>query len=67
MSRWDCSFNYRHLELILTALMQWNENIKATISNEHISELERGLKRKFSGELSELIQEIREEMNWRKM
>lgn len=67
MARWDDRFNYRHLELIFTALMQWNEKIKESISNEHISEVERGLKRKFSGELNELIQEIREEMNWRKM
>ena len=67
MARWDYSFNYRHLELISTALMQWNEQIKDTISNERISEVERERKRKFSEELSELIQEIREEMNWRKM
>ena len=62
MSRWDDSFSYRHLELIVTALMQWNEQIKATICNERFSEEVRKHKRKFSEEITELIQEIREEM-----
>ena len=67
MSRWDDSFSYRHLELISTALMQWNEQIKATISDERFSEEVKEYKRKFSGELTELIQEIREEMYRRKI
>lgn len=67
MPRWDCDFNYRHLELIATALIQWNEQIKATISNERFSEEVREWKRKFSKELTELIQEIREEMHRRKI
>lgn len=67
MPRWDCDFSYRHLELIATALMQWNEQIKATIYNERFSEKEREYKRKFSGELTELIQGIREEMYRRKI
>ena len=66
MPRWDCDFNYRHLELISTALIQWNEQIKATICNERLSEEVRGYKRRFSEELTELIQEIREEMYRRK-
>ena len=67
MPRWDYSFKYRHLELISTALMQWNEQVKATISDERFSEGVRGQKRKFSEELTELIQGIREEMYRRKM
>ena len=67
MPRWDCDFTYRHLELISTALMQWNEQIKATISNERFSEEVRERKRKFSEELTELIQGIGEEMYRRKM
>lgn len=62
MSRWDDSFSDRHLELISTALIQWNEQIKATISDERFSEEIREHKRNFSGELTELIQEIRGEM-----
>ena len=67
MAKWDDSFSYRHLELISTALMQWNEQIKATISDERFSEEVKEYKRKFSGELTELIQEIREEMYRRKI
>lgn len=67
MRRWDDNFSDRHLTLISTALMQWNEQIKGTISNERFSEEVRGLKRKFCGELTELIQEIREEMYRRKI
>lgn len=66
MPRWDDSFSYRDLELIRTALIQWNEQIKATIYDERFSEEEKELKRKFSGELTELIQEIREEKYRRK-
>lgn len=67
MPRWDYSFKYRHLELISTALMQWNEQVKTTISDERFSEGVREQKRKFSEELTELIQGIREEMHRRKM
>lgn len=67
MSRWDDSFSYRDLELIATALMQWNEQIKVTIYDERFSEKEKEYKRKFSGELTELIQGIREEMYRRKI
>ena len=67
MSRWDCSFNYRHLELISTALIQWNEQVKATISDERFSEEVREYKRGFCEELTELIWEIREEMYRRKL
>ena len=67
MPRWDCDFSYRHLELIATALMQWNEQIKGTISDERFSEEVREYKRRFSEELTELIQEIREEMYRRKL
>ena len=67
MPRWDYDFSYRHLELIVTALIQWNEQIKATISDERFSEEEKEYKRKFSGELTELIQEIREEKYRRKI
>lgn len=67
MSRWDDSFTYRHLELIATALVQWNEQIKATICNERFSEEVRKHKRKFFEELTELIHEIREEMYRRKI
>ena len=67
MPRWDDSFSYRDLELIKTALVQWNEQIKATIYNERFSEEVRKHKRKFSGELTELIQGIREEMYRRKI
>ena len=67
MPRWDYSFKYRHLELISTALMQWNELVKGSISNERIPEGEREYKRKFSEELTELIQELREEMYRRKI
>lgn len=62
MARWDDSFTNRDLTLISTALMQWNEQIKATISNERFSEEVREHKRKFCGELTELLQEIRKEM-----
>lgn len=62
MARWDDSFNDRHLTLIFTALMQWNELIKINLLNECISEKEKKRKRKFSEELTELIQEIRKEM-----
>ena len=67
MPRWDDTFNYRDLELIATALMQWNEQIKATIVDERFSEEVKEYKRKFSGELAELIQGIREEMYRRKI
>lgn len=67
MARWDDSFSDRHLTLIFTALMQWNEQGKATISDERFSEEVRKYKRKFSEELTELIQEIREEMYRRKI
>lgn len=67
MARWDDSFSDRHLTLIFTALMQWNEQVKATISNERFSEEVREHKRKFSEELTELIQEIRGEMYRRKI
>ena len=67
MARWDDSFSDRHLTLLFTALMQWNEQVKATISNEGLSEEARELKRKFCGELTELIQEIRKEMCRRKI
>ncbi len=66
MARWDDSFSDRHLELIVTALVQWNEQVKATISNEKFSEGVREQKRKFSEELTKLIREIREEMYRRK-
>lgn len=62
MARWDDSFSDRHLTLIFTALVQWNEQGKITISDERFSEEIREYKRKFCGELTELIQEIREEM-----
>ena len=65
MPRWDDSFSDRHLTLIFTALMQWNEQGKATISDERFSEEIRKYKRKFSEELTELIEEIREEMHRR--
>ena len=67
MPRWNDSFTDRHLTLISTALIQWNEQIKATIYNEGFSEEVRKYKRKFSEELTELIQEIREEMYRRKI
>lgn len=67
MARWDDSFSDRHLTLISTALMQWNEQIRATISNERFSEEARELKRKFCGELTELLQEIRKETYRRKI
>lgn len=67
MARWDDSFSDRHLTLIFTALMQWNEQGKATISNERFSEEVRKYKRKFCEELTELIREIREEMYRRKI
>lgn len=67
MARWDDSFSDRHLTLIFTALMQWNEQGKATISDERFSEEIREYKRKFCEELTELIQEIREEMYRRKI
>lgn len=62
MARWDDNFSDRHLTLIFTALMQWNEQGKATICDERFSEEVRKYKRKFCEELTELIQEIREEM-----
>ena len=65
MPRWDDSFSDRHLTLIFTALMQWNEQVKATISDERFSEELRELKKKFCRELTELLQEIREETHRR--
>lgn len=62
MPRWDDSFSDRHLTLISTALMQWNEQGKATICDERFSEEVREHKRKFCRELTELIQEIKKEM-----
>lgn len=67
MARWDDSFSDRHLTLIFTALMQWNEQGKATICNEKLSEEVREYKRKFCEELTELIREIGEEMYRRKI
>ena len=67
MPRWDDSFSDRHLTLIFTALMQWNEQGKATISDERFSEEIREYKRKFCEELTKLIQEIRGEMYRRKI
>lgn len=62
MPRWDDSFSDRHLTLIFTALMQWNEQGKASICDERLSEEVREYKRKFSEELTKLLQEIRKEM-----
>lgn len=67
MARWDDSFSDRHLTLIFTALIQWNEQGKATICDERFSEQVREYKRKFCEELTELIREIREEMYRRKI
>ena len=67
MARWDDSFNDRHLTLIYTALMQWNEQVKITISDERFPEEVKEYKRRFCEELTELIWEIREEMYRRKI
>lgn len=60
-------FTDKELELIRTGLMQWNEQVKATISNEKIHADARKIKIKFSEELTKLIDEIREETYRRKL
>lgn len=66
MSRWDLSFNYRHLELISTALIQWRELVMSSACDERLTEGTREMKRKFAEELTEIIDEIRTEMNRRR-
>lgn len=67
MARWHDSFSDRDLTLIFTALMQWNEQVKITISDERFPEEVKEYKRGFCEELTELIWEIREEMYRRKI
>lgn len=67
MGRWNDSFSDRHLTLIFTALMQWNEQVKMTIFDERFAEEVREYKKRFCEELTELIWEIREEMYRRKI
>ena len=47
MARWDDSFSDRHLTLIFTALMQWNEQGKATICDERFPDEVSEYKRRF--------------------
>lgn len=62
MIRWSSDFfNYRELQLILTALMQWREQIRVTAYDERFSEEVREKKKLFSVELGKLIEEIQME------
>lgn len=55
-------FTDKELELMRTGLVQWNEQVKATISNEGTHVDARKIKVKFSEELTKLTNEIREEI-----
>ena len=62
MIRWSSDFfNYRELQLILTALIQWREQIRVTAYDERFSEEIREKKKSFSMELGKLIEEIQME------
>lgn len=63
MTRWNPDFfSYRELQLILTALIQWREQIRVTAYDERFSEEVREKKKLFSMELGKLIEEIQMEM-----
>ena len=64
--RWDYSFEYRDLELISTALIQWRELVISSACDERLTEGTRESKRKFAEELTEIIDEIRTVMNRRR-
>lgn len=62
MTRWNPDFfNYRELQLILTALIQWREQIRVSAYDERFSEEIREKKKSFSMELGKLIEEIQME------